>query len=151
MWNEALNQDEVGASSTLRRAKNAFYSPTLRVVGPSSSQAEVIPKAPEPSLVASASALPLSTIPPKEVDQASAVEKEKEPAKETTLEPAKLPPAPKDSSKEKGASQGQELVLVTLPFVSKEDPKGKGTTQVTVPEVPAKTAAKANPSPSKTK
>ena len=37
VWNEALNQDEVGASSTLRRAENAFYSPTLRVVGPSSS------------------------------------------------------------------------------------------------------------------
>ena len=30
------------------------------------------------------------------------MEKEEEPAKETALEPTKLPPAPKDSSKEKG-------------------------------------------------
>ena len=74
-----------------------------------------------------------------------------EPIKETAPEPTKLPPAPKDSSKEKGASLGQELVLVTLPFIAKRDPKGKGTAQTTVPELPAKTAAKANPSPSKTK
>ena len=102
-------------------------------------------------MVASAGAFPYSTILPKEVNQASAAEKEKEPTKATALELAKLPPAPKDSSKEKGAFPGQELVLVTLPFVAKEDPKGKGTAQATVPEVSAKTAAKDNPPPSKTK
>ena len=151
VWNEALNQAEVDASSTLRRAENAFYPPALQVAGPSSFQAKAVPKTLEPSLVASASALPFSTIPPKEVDQAGAIEKKKEPIKETAPEPTKLPPASKDSSKEKGASLGQELVLVTLPFIAKRDPKGKGTTQTTVPELPAKTAAKANPPPSKTK
>ena len=125
VWNEALNQTEVDASSTLRRAENVFYP--LQVAGPSSFQAKAIPKTPEPSLVAFASALPFSTIPPKKVDQASAIKKEKKPTKETIPELAKLPPMPKDSSKEKGASQSQELVLVTLPFVAKEDTKGKST------------------------
>lgn len=51
------------------------------------------------------------------------MEKDKEPVKEL----AKLLHVPKDPSREKGASQGQELVLVTLPFIANEDPKGKGT------------------------
>ena len=76
------------------------------------------------------------------------MEKDKVPVNETTPTPTKLPAAPKDSSKEKGASHGQELVLVTLPFTAKEDPKGKGTAQATVPELPAKTTAKANLPPS---
>ena len=79
-----------------------------------------------------------------------AAEKEEELAKEIALEPTKLPPAPKDSSKEKGASQSQELVLVTLPFTAKEDSKGKGIAQAIMPKTTAKTAAKTNP-PSKTK
>ena len=58
-----------------------------------------------------------STVPSKKADQASATDKEKE--------PVKLPPMPKDSSKEKEASQSQKLVLVTLPFTTKEDPKSK--------------------------
>nr|XP_023918640.1 uncharacterized protein LOC112030182 [Quercus suber] len=102
--NQSLNQVGVDASSTLRRAENAFYPPALRVAGPSSSLAKAIPKAPKPSKDASASALPALTIPCKEADQAGAVEKDKEPAKEIAPKPTKLPPAPKDSSKEKGAS-----------------------------------------------
>ena len=70
--------------------------------------------------------LPPLPFPPKEVEQAGVVEKEKEPTKEIAPKPTKLPPAPKDSSKEKGASKSKELVLVTLPFIGKEDPKGKG-------------------------
>ena len=50
----------------------------------------------------------------------------------------------------KGASQSQELVLVTLPFTAKEDSKGKGIAQAIMPKTTAKTAAKTNP-PSKTK
>ena len=106
VWNEALNQAEVDASSTLRRAKNAFYPTALWVASPSSSRAETAPKALKPNKTAFASAIPTLTILPKEVDWAGAVEKDKEPTKEIALEPAKLPPVPKDSSKEKGASQG---------------------------------------------
>lgn len=138
------------ASSTLRRVENAFYPPALRVAGHSSSQAEAAPKVSEPSQAASASALPTLSIPPKEADLAGVVEKDKEPVKGIAPAPAKLPPGLKDSFKEKGASQGQELVLVTLPFTAKEDPKGKGTAQASVPRALAKTVAKANPPPSKT-
>ena len=58
----------IDASSTLSRAENVFYPPALRVAGPSSSQAEAIPVALEPNQVASATALPTSTIPPQEAD-----------------------------------------------------------------------------------
>ena len=68
VWNEALNQAGMDASSTLRRAENVFYPPALRVAGPSSSQAEAIPVALEPNQVASATALLTSTIPPQEAD-----------------------------------------------------------------------------------
>ena len=96
MWNEALDQAGVDASSTLRRAENAFYPLALRIATPSSSHAKVDPKAPELSQAASTSTLSTSTIPPKEADQTSAVEKDKE--------LTKPPYAPKDPSKEKGAS-----------------------------------------------
>ena len=131
--------------------QNAYYPLALRIAGPSSSLAESAPKDSESGQSISASALPSSIVPPKEVDQIGAAEKEKEPTKEVTPVPTKFPPAPKDFSKEKGASQSQELVLVTLPFRVKEDPKGKGVAQSAVPEVPAKAAAKTNPPPSKTK
>ena len=76
--------------------------------------------------------------------------KDKEPTKDKAPKPAKLPPAPKDSSKEKGASQGQVLVFASLLFTTKEDPKSKGATQATVPEASSQTTAKANPPPPKT-
>lgn len=112
------------ASSPLRKVENVFYPPALRVAGPSSSHAKVVPQDLEPSQAASAGALPTSTLPLKEANQTGAMEKDKEPVKEL----AKFSHAPKDPSKEKRASQGQELVLVILPFTSKEDLKDKGTT-----------------------
>ena len=81
-----------------------------------------------------ASALPTPTIPSKEADQAGTMDKGKEPAKEKALQLAKLALVPKETSKEKGASQGQVLILATLPFTTKEDPKSKGIAQATVPE-----------------
>lgn len=51
----------------------------------------------------------------------------------------------------KEASQSQDIVLVTLPFPAKEDPKGKGlTSSATVSKIHVKATAKDNP-PSKTK
>ena len=105
---------------------NAYYPLALRIAGPSSSPAESAPKDSESGQSISASALPSSTVPPKEVDQIGAAEKEKELIKEVAPVPTKFLLAPKDFSKEKGASQSQELVLVTLPFRVKEDPKCKG-------------------------
>ena len=89
------------------------------------------------------------TVPSNEADQVEVVDKDKEPTKEKVPELAKLLPAPKDSSKQKGESQGQVLVLATLPFTTKEDPKGNGAAQVIVPKALAQTATKANPPPPK--
>ena len=75
---------------------------------------------------------------------------EKELAKEKASKPIKLLPAPKDSSKEKGVTQGQVLVLATLPFTTKEDIKDKGAAHATVPKSSAQTIVKANPPSSKT-
>ena len=145
VWNESLNQAGVDASSPLKRVENVFNPSTLRIADPLSSQIEAIPKAPESNQAASTDATPSSTVPPKEAEQADVVEKEKKPAKKTALEPIKLLHTPKDSTKEKGAFQSQELVLVTVPFTTKEDPKGKGTAQAVMPETTAKTVAKTNP------
>ena len=94
MWNEAQNQAGVDASSTLRRAENVFYPPTIQVSGPSSSKAGSAPNDPDLSKDAYASALPPSTFPPKEVNHVGATEKEKDTAKEVVFEPTKLPPSP---------------------------------------------------------
>ena len=104
VWNEALNQAGVDAFSTLKRAENVYYPLALCVAGPSISQVDTAPKAPEPSKAAPASALPAPTVPSKEADQAGAMDKDNEltkdkvPKKELAKEPVK------DSSKEKGAS-----------------------------------------------
>jgi len=46
VWTEALNLAEVEASSNLRKKKNIFYPPTLRIAAPPASQATTTPKAP---------------------------------------------------------------------------------------------------------
>ena len=150
MWTKALNQAGVDAYSALRKADNVFYPSALCVAGPSSSRAEVAPKVLKSSQVAPTSTLTALTDPSKEADRASIADKDKKSVKEKASEPTKLPPAPKDSSKEKGATQGQVLVLATLPFTTKEDIKDKGAAQATVPKSSAQTVVKANPPSSNT-
>ena len=58
VWNEALNQVEVEASSTLRRAKNVYYLLVIQPSGPSSSQDDTTP------IVASPTKKALSKDPP---------------------------------------------------------------------------------------
>ena len=101
MWNEAQNQAGVDASSTLRRAENVFYPPTIRASGPSSSKAESAPNDPDLSKDASTSALPSSTIPPKEVDHVGAAEKEKDTVKEVVLSQPSCQPHPRNLSSRK--------------------------------------------------
>lgn len=104
MWNEALTQAGVDASSTLRRVENVYYPPAFHVANPSSSRAEVAPKAPVPSQVALAIALPTFTVPSKEADQAKAGDKDKEIAKDTVPDKEPIKEPVKESSNEKGAS-----------------------------------------------
>lgn len=80
--------------------------------------------------------------------QANATGKEKDTVDKTALETTKLPAAPKDSSKEKGISQSQKIVLVTVPIPTKEDSKCKDSAfSTTTPEKTAKDLAKDNPPP----
>ena len=131
VWNEALNQVRVEASSALRRTKNVYYPSTIRASIPSSSEVEAALKNLSPSKDASAKAFPSPNSPPKEAKQAGVVEKEKETTKEVAPEAPKPPTAPKDSSKEGRVSRSQEIVLATFPIPTKEDSKGKGPAATT--------------------
>lgn len=78
--------------------------PAIQASGPFSSKAKTTPKDPSSYKDASANTLPSSTISLEEVVQAGAAKIEKDTIDKAVLEATKLPPTPKDSSKEKGAS-----------------------------------------------
>ena len=99
VWNEALNQVGVEASSTLWGAENIYYPPAIRVSSSSGSKAKIAPKESDPGKHVPAKALPSPISPPKVVQQAKAAEKEKEMAKEVALEITKPLIIPKDSLK----------------------------------------------------
>nr|XP_023899931.1 uncharacterized protein LOC112011826 [Quercus suber] len=125
VWNEALNQAGVEASSALRKAENVYYTPAIRTSGSLSFKANLVSsKADEGQ--ASPSKAPLApNTSPKEAEQAEDIAKLGDINKEV-VQGAALPlVAPKDPSKEKKASQSMELVLAILPITLKEDPKGK--------------------------
>ena len=78
--------------------------PAIQASGPFSSKTKTAPKDPSSYKDSSANTLPSSTISLEEVVQAGAAEIEKDTIDKAVLEATKLPPTPKDSSKEKGAS-----------------------------------------------
>lgn len=91
-----------------------------------------------------AAALPTPLVPSKETNQAKTVEKGKETAKDAAPNRELVKEPAKDSSKGKGTSQSQVLVLATLLFTPKEDPKSKGVPQATTPEATSLPAAMVN-------
>ena len=129
VWNEALDQAGVEASSTLRRAKSVYYPP---VICSSGSKANMVSKEADEGKESPTKALPTTNIPPKEAKQFKDAEKAVD--TEEVAHNANLPPAaPKDPSKEKEASYNMEIVLATLPILTKEDLKGKGLASSTQP------------------
>ena len=136
VWNEALNQVGVKASSALRRAENVYYPPAIRASGLPSSlgpKADTVSKGADDDKNNPAKVFPSSNSPPKESEQAKAIEKGKDTTKGVVPEATKPLAMPKDPSKCKEASHVLKIVLATLPMPAKEDPKGKG---------PASTATK---------
>ena len=126
VWNEALNQAGVEASSKLRRAEFVCDPPTIRAPAFASSKADT------PSEVAelekdSPEKVPLpSGSPPKEAKQLGVAEKEANTTKGVALDAIKPPIAPQDPSKEKKVPPRMEIGNVaTLPMPAKGDPKGK--------------------------
>lgn len=148
IWSESLNQAGVDASSVLRRLENTFYPLALEIVPSPSTQAALFAKASGPDQVVPASTPSITSEGLSEPSRASTKEKGKEVAKEKQPELAKPLPLSQDSAKEKGAAQGQVLVLATLPFTTKEgpqDPKDKGTTPTTMLAPPALPTTKEKP------
>ena len=60
VWNEALNQAGVEASSALRRAESVYYPPAIRAPGPASSKADTSSEVVELGKGSSAKTLPSS-------------------------------------------------------------------------------------------
>ena len=125
VWNDALNQAGVEASSKLRKAECVYYPPAIRAPAFTSSKADT------PSEVAelekdSTEKVPLpSSSPPKEAKQLKVVEKEANTTKGVASNATKPPTAPQDPSKEKVVPPKMEIVLATLPMLAKGDPKGQ--------------------------
>ena len=131
VWNEALNQARVEASSAFKRVESAYYPPAIQASGSSGPKVDAASKEVGTRKESPAKALPSIQSLPKEVELLAGAEKPAEVTKEVAND-AILPPVdPKDPSKEKEAPHNMETVLATLPIPTKEDPKGKGLTSST--------------------
>ena len=130
VWNEALNQAGIKASSALKRAENIYYPPAICSSSSSDPKADTVSKEADDDKDNLVKVLPSSNSPPKEAEQAKAAEKEKDITKRVVFEATKPLTVPKDLSKGKEAFQNLDIFLATLPIPAKEDPKGKGPTSI---------------------
>ena len=132
VWNGALNQAGVEASSTFRKVESVYYLPTIHVSGSLGSMVDIASKEANDGKESPTKVLPSVNIPSKETEQPEVAEKATDITKEVAHY-ANLPPVvPKDPSKEKEAFHNMEIVLATLLIPTKEDLKGKGPTSSTV-------------------
>ena len=90
VWNEALDQAGVEASSALRRAKNVNYPPTIRASG---SKVDSVSKEADEGKESPTKALPTANICPEAAEQSEDTEKAADTTKEVAYD-AHLPPAP---------------------------------------------------------
>ena len=126
VWNKTLNQVGVEASFAFRRAESVFYPPAIRASGSSSSKADTTSKEADARKESPAKALPSVQSPSKEAELPEVAKKPTEVTKEVAHDAIQPPADPKDPSKEKEASHNMEIMLATLPILTKEDLKGKG-------------------------
>ena len=143
VWNEALNQAGVEASSTPRRVENVYYPPAICASGSSGSKADTASKEVDSGKESPAKVLPSINSPSKEVERPKVAKKEANITKEVAQDAAQPPATLKDPSKEKEAFHNMEIVLATLLIPTKEDLKGKGpASSITTSAQPAKLLAK---------
>ena len=126
VWNEALNRVGVEAFSTLRRAENVYYPQATCSSGSSGSKADSVSSGIDEGKESPTKALPTANISSKEAEPSENAKKAIDLTKEVARDVALPSMAPKDSLKEKEASQSMEIVLATLPIPSKEELQGKG-------------------------
>ena len=132
VWNEALNQTGVEASSAFRGADNVYYPPAIRTSSSSGSKAGQVSSEADEGKESPPKVPSTANISSKEAGQSEDVEKTANTTKEGAHDAVQPPIAPRNLSKEKNASQSMEIVLATLPIPSKEDLKGKGQSSTTI-------------------
>ena len=133
VWNEALNLAGVEASSVHRKAESVYYPPTICPSPSSSSEVDTPPKVVDPEKSGSEKAFSSSGNLPKVAEQPRVNEKETEVTKGVPPNAIKPPAVPQDPTKDNEASR-MEILLATLPFPTKGDPKciDQGSSEATV-------------------
>ena len=126
MWNEALNQAGVEASSTLRREESVYYPSTICAYVPASSKTDTISKVVDMGKASPSKVLPSPNSPSKVAKQPGVVEKETNTSKGVAPDATKPLVAPQDLPKEKEVPTKMVIVLATLPVLAKGDLTGKG-------------------------
>ena len=135
IWNEALNQAGVKASSVLRKVKSVYYPSAIQASSSSNSKADTPPDVANPEKSNPNKFPPSSDIPPKVAGQPRVNGKKAVVTKGMAPDATKPPTAPQDPTKDKEAPK-MEIVLVTLPLPAKVDPKGtdQGSSEAAVPK-----------------
>ena len=93
VWNEALNQVGVEASSAVRRVKSVCYPPAIRASGSLGSKADIASKEADTGKESLAKVLPSVNSPSKEAEWPKVAEKEADITKEVAHDAAQPPVA----------------------------------------------------------
>ena len=125
MWNKALNQAGVEASSAFRRAESVYYPPAIRIPGSANSKADTSSEVVEFGKGSPAKAPSSSGNLPKETQQQGVAKKEANTNKGVAPDATKPLSVPQDPPKEKEVPSTMEIVLATLPLPAQGDLKSK--------------------------
>ena len=125
VWNEALNQAGVKASSALKKVENVYYPPAIYAPGSTNSKADTPFEVTELGKGSPAKALSSSSNTSEEAQQQGVVEKEANADKGVAPNATKPPTVPQDPPKEKEVPSIMEIVLATLPLPTQGDLKIK--------------------------
>ena len=125
VWNEALKQAEVKASSAFRRVENVYYPQAIHTSGSLGSKADSVSSGADEGKESPAKALPAANISSKGAKSSNDAKKAANNTKEGAHDAALPLVVPRVPSMEKEASHSMQIVLATLPIPPKEDLKGK--------------------------
>ena len=125
VWNEALNQAKVEASSILRGEESVYYPPAIRAPSSASSKVNTSSKVAELGKGSPTKVPPSSDSPSEEAHQYRVTEKQADANKGVAPDATKPPVVPQDPIKEKEVPSKMEIVLATLLVPTKGDLKSK--------------------------
>ena len=122
VWDEALNQVRVEASSMLRKAKNVYYPPAIRASSLSSSMTDAPPEVADAEKYSPSKVPPPPGSPSTMAEKPKADEKGAKMTKKVALNVIVPLAAPQDPSKDKEDTM-MEIVLASFPILAKGDSK----------------------------